>query len=101
MDVKTAVSFVSCFLGLYQMRGLHRIMTRSQETTTSAVEIPESATLRDIARAAGVSLATVSRALNGSGGRTVSAEKRTLILNAAEQLHYRPGNVPRRHVAAG
>jgi LacI family transcriptional regulator len=75
-------------------------MTGSQETTTSAREVPESATLRDIARAAGVSLATVSRALNGSGGRAVSAEKRTLILNAADQLHYRSANAPRRHVEA-
>jgi LacI family transcriptional regulator len=76
-------------------------MTGSQETTTSAMEIPESATLRDIARVAGVSLATVSRALNGSGGRAVSAEKRALILNAADRLHYHSANPPRRRVEGG
>jgi LacI family transcriptional regulator len=47
------------------------------------------ATISDVARAAGVSLATASRALNG-GRRTVGEELRTRVLIAAEQLQYRP-----------
>jgi DNA-binding LacI/PurR family transcriptional regulator len=46
-------------------------------------------TIRDVARAAGVSAATASRALNGSGGRAVSADKHALIWKAADQLNYR------------
>ncbi len=53
------------------------------------------ASLRDVARAAGVSVATASRALNGAGGRTVSAEKHDLILRAASQLDYRPARAGR------
>ncbi len=56
-------------------------------------------TIRDVARAAGVSAATASRALNGSGGRVVSPDKRALIRQAAEQLQYRPADTARR--AAG
>ncbi len=48
------------------------------------------ATLRDVARAAGVSVATASRALNGTGGRAVSPEKQALVGRAAVQLNYRP-----------
>jgi DNA-binding LacI/PurR family transcriptional regulator len=57
------------------------------------------ATLRDVARVAGVSVATASRALNGTGGRVVSAEKRALIAQAASQLNYQP-TVPAQHVPA-
>ncbi|MDX3191207.1 LacI family DNA-binding transcriptional regulator [Streptomyces sp. MN03-5084-2B] len=48
-----------------------------------------SPTLLDVAREAGVSAATASRALNGST-RTVSAEKLALVLQAAERLGYAP-----------
>ncbi|MEU5259788.1 LacI family DNA-binding transcriptional regulator [Amycolatopsis sp. NPDC021455] len=48
-----------------------------------------SPTLLDVAREAGVSAATASRALNGST-RTVSAEKLALVLEAAERLGYAP-----------
>lgn len=47
-------------------------------------------TLGDVARAAGVSLATASRALNGSGGRKVNDELRRRVLAAAEELDYAP-----------
>jgi len=47
-------------------------------------------TLRDVARSAGVSVATASRALNGTGGRAVSPEKQALVGKAAAQLNYRP-----------
>ncbi|MEQ0558204.1 LacI family DNA-binding transcriptional regulator [Amycolatopsis sp. NEAU-NG30] len=46
-------------------------------------------TLLDVAREAGVSAATASRALNGST-RTVSAEKLNLVLQAAARLGYAP-----------
>jgi LacI family transcriptional regulator len=48
-----------------------------------------SVTLEDVARHAGVSLATASRALNG-GNRTVRAELRSRVLASAEVLNYTP-----------
>ncbi|BDG62356.1 LacI family DNA-binding transcriptional regulator [Caldinitratiruptor microaerophilus] len=51
------------------------------------------ATIRDVARAAGVSQSTVSRALNGSG--YVSPATRARVLAAAAQLHFRPSHVAR------
>lgn len=47
-------------------------------------------TLSDVARRAGVSLATASRALNGSSGRTVRPELRDRVLAAARELAYVP-----------
>lgn len=46
------------------------------------------ATVKDVALAAGVSVATVSRAL--SGARVVRPEHRETVLRTAEQLGYRP-----------
>ncbi|MEJ3744410.1 LacI family DNA-binding transcriptional regulator [Actinomycetes bacterium KLBMP 9797] len=45
-------------------------------------------TLRDVARAAGVSHQTVSRAINDKG--EIDPETRRRILDAARELHYRP-----------
>lgn len=45
-------------------------------------------TIKDVARAAGVSVATVSRVLNGSAN--VSASAAELVNNAIEELHYSP-----------
>lgn len=47
-------------------------------------------TLSDVAKEAGVSLATASRAINGSTNRSVNAELRDRVLAAAEALHYSP-----------
>ncbi|MEO7126626.1 MAG: LacI family DNA-binding transcriptional regulator [Nakamurella sp.] len=50
--------------------------------------MPGQVTLADVARAAGVSLATASRALNGSPGRTVRAELAAKVTVAAANLGY-------------
>jgi LacI family transcriptional regulator len=57
------------------------------------------ASLRDVARVAGVSVATASRALNGTGGRNVSPDKRALVLRAVSDLDYRPSRVQPRNVS--
>ena len=48
----------------------------------------EQVTLADVARWAGVSLATASRALHGSPGRTVRPELRARVRAAAAELNY-------------
>lgn len=52
------------------------------------------ATRDDVARAAGVSVATVSYVLNG-GPRPVSAERRRRVLQAVADLEYRPNAIAR------
>ncbi len=47
-------------------------------------------TLADVAREAGVSLATASRAINGSSTRVVRDDLRARVRAAAQQLHYTP-----------
>lgn len=47
-------------------------------------------TLTDVAREAGVSLATASRAINGNKNRTVREDIRERVLAAAAALHYSP-----------
>ncbi len=47
-------------------------------------------TLADVARWAGVSLATASRALHGGAGRTVGPEMRARVKAAAAELNYSP-----------
>lgn len=51
------------------------------------------ATIRDVARKAGVSVSTVSYAL--SGDRPISAEKKALIERAMRELDYRPNAIAR------
>lgn len=51
------------------------------------------ATIRDVAKLAGLSVATVSRAINGSG--YVSEESRKKIDNAIKDLDFRPNEVAR------
>lgn len=47
-------------------------------------------TLSDVAREAGVSLATASRAINGSANRNVRPDLRERVLEAAARLRYSP-----------
>ncbi|WP_182112185.1 MULTISPECIES: LacI family DNA-binding transcriptional regulator [unclassified Actinotalea] len=47
-------------------------------------------TLSQVAREAGVSLATASRAINGSANRTVREDLRQRVLETAERLRYSP-----------
>lgn len=56
------------------------------------------ATLSDVARLAGVSVATASKSLNGR--QQVRAETRERVLSAAEQLSFSP-NVLARHLLSG
>ena len=51
------------------------------------------ATIKEVAAAAEVSTATVSRVLNGSG--YVSSEIRERVMNAVERLHYQPSAIAR------
>jgi LacI family transcriptional regulator len=52
--------------------------------------VAEQVTLADVARWAGVSVATASRALHGSAGRTVNPELRARVQAAAAELNYSP-----------
>jgi LacI family transcriptional regulator len=52
--------------------------------------VGSSVTLHDVARRAGVSLATASRALNGSANRIVGEPLRERVLRAARELGYAP-----------
>src|SRR5919112_787167 len=52
-------------------------------------------TLRDVAEAAGVHAATVSRALNPDTRRMVNAETALRVLRAAETLGYQPNPIAR------
>ena len=53
-------------------------------------DVAELVTLADVARSAGVSLATASRALTGAAGRTVGADLKAKVLLAAAELNYSP-----------
>ena len=70
--------------------------THEKRTRTSRAEPRDEApagagTLRDVARLAGVSIGTASKAMNG-GGR-LSAETRAKVLDAAKTLDYRPNDL--------
>ncbi|MBI9113891.1 LacI family DNA-binding transcriptional regulator [Sanguibacter suaedae] len=52
--------------------------------------MPSRVTLNDVAREAGVSLATASRAINGNKNRKVREDIRERVLAAATRLHYTP-----------
>ncbi|HLQ98599.1 MAG TPA: LacI family DNA-binding transcriptional regulator, partial [Candidatus Dormibacteraeota bacterium] len=50
-------------------------------------------TIKDLAKEVGVSVATVSRALNSSGYASPDVKRR--VLEAAERLDYKPNEVAR------
>jgi LacI family transcriptional regulator len=68
-------------------------VTQNQDAGRGAVARPVSA-LRDVARAAGVSLSTASRVLSGSS-HPVSSLTRARVLEAAEVLGFQPNRVAR------
>jgi LacI family sucrose operon transcriptional repressor len=51
------------------------------------------ATLRDVAREAGLNVSTVSRVLNNRG--YISEEARARVDSAMKKLHYRPNKIAR------
>src|SRR5690625_4153278 len=65
----------------------HKHRRRTKEVNAGVVSI------KDVAKAAGLSVATVSRALNGQSA--VSDDARAKVLSAAESLGYRPNIVAR------
>lgn len=72
-------------------------MSERSETTTESVG-SRPATIRDVARAAGVSKSLVSLVFNG--GANVSEERRLRVLSAAADLGYRP-NLVAQSLSAG
>ncbi len=62
-------------------------------TTQSGSASPRAATLTDVARLAGVSIATASKAINGRD--QVKAETRLRVLEAAERLSFAPNALAR------
>lgn len=54
---------------------------------------PKQVTIKDVAKEAGVSVATVSRALNGLGG--IGEETREYVLKVCEQMSYMPNTLAR------
>jgi LacI family transcriptional regulator len=62
--------------------------------------VSEQVTLADVARWAGVSVATASRALHGGAGRTVGPEMRARVRAAAAELNYSP-NANARAIVSG
>jgi LacI family transcriptional regulator len=57
---------------------------------TSVRSVTRAATIFDVAKLAGVSPSTASRAFNGSSGRRVKASNQERVLQAARQLNYAP-----------
>lgn len=66
---------------------------RTPAQTAEPAEQPRVATIRDVAAAAGVSVGTASKALNGRG--KLRAETRARVAAAAEQLGFRPNTLAR------
>lgn len=53
-------------------------------------------TIRDVARRAGVSIATVSRILNNDEYFGVTAETKRRVLEAVKELNYKKKNIKRK-----
>jgi LacI family transcriptional regulator len=67
------------------------IETPRAEPSDEAVRAPAASTIRDVARLAGVSIGTASKALNASG--RLKPETRAKVLKAAAEIDYRPNNL--------
>jgi LacI family transcriptional regulator, galactose operon repressor len=66
---------------------------RSRERSRTTLTSPTKVTIEDVARAAGVSRQTISRAINNRG--EISPETRHRVLNIAEEMGYRPSGIAR------
>jgi LacI family transcriptional regulator len=64
---------------------------RAEPTTDGVRGRQEQRTIRDVARIAGVSIGTASKALNSSG--RLKPETRARVLEVAEAIDYRPNNL--------
>ncbi|GIG30154.1 LacI family DNA-binding transcriptional regulator [Cellulomonas marina] len=71
-------------------RALRRAGRRGRASDRYPLPVVARVTLSDVARQAGVSLATASRALNGSSNRTVQPALRERVVAAAAELRYAP-----------
>lgn len=73
----------------------HQARSREESSTgsTESVRRTSSVTLSDVARLAGVSISTASKALNGRN--QVRAETRQRVLDTAERLAFRPNPLAR------
>ena len=69
-------------------------MRRPQKTNAAVEVVPEKTTIRDVARAAGLGIGTISRVLNSSS--QVSRETRARVLEAIHRLGFRPNAQARR-----
>src|SRR5689334_16636504 len=74
-------------------------MTVEEDNKSAARVAAKPVTLRDVARVAGVSHQTVSRAVNGKG--EIDPETRRRVLDVAQRLRYRPSRFARGLVRAG
>ncbi len=69
-------------------------MRKPREASASVEAVPQKTTIRDVARAAGVGIGTISRVLNSSS--QVSRETRARVLEAIRRLGFRPNAQARR-----
>ena len=69
-------------------------MPKPQEAQAGLETVPRQSTIRDVARAAGVGIGTISRVLNSSS--QVSRETRARVLEAIRRLGFRPNAQARR-----
>jgi DNA-binding LacI/PurR family transcriptional regulator len=69
-------------------------MRKLQEVKTGLETVPHQSTIRDVARAAGVGIGTISRVLNSSS--QVSRETRARVNDAIRRLGFRPNAQARR-----
>src|ERR1700682_2692436 len=76
-------------------RGSSNVPPRKPSRPAAASPGSKTAGIKDIAKAAGVSIGTVDRALHSRPG--ISAATRAKIVRMAEQLGYRP-NLAARHL---